>query len=835
MSRLSYTARDIAGITGAELVQASPSNPVITTLLTDSRRLVDPKGSLFIALVSERNDGHRYIPELYERGVRLFLVNSVPDTGSQMPDAGFLKVEDTLMALQMLAKHHREQFSIPVIGITGSNGKTVVKEWLYQLLSPDFNIVRSPKSYNSQVGVPLSVWKMSAENTLAIFEAGISQPGEMEHLAEIIHPTIGVFTNLGTAHDEHFTDHREKVEEKMRLFVNCERLVFCRDSQLIREALAADSKYARIHHVSWSRDAAADLHVTEAEKMARETIIRGIRNGTRVSVTIPFADDASVENAIHCWMVMIVMGYDQEEIERRMKNLTPIALRMEMKEAVNQCSLINDSYSSDISSLSIALDFLEQQNQRQPKTVILSDILQTGRLKEELYRELSELLNAHKISRIVGIGRDFMKHKDLFTIRGDFYLTTDQFLEQHPLSSFRDESILLKGARLFEFEKISQFLQQKAHETVMEINLDAMVHNMNHYRSLLKPGVKMMAMVKAFSYGSGSFEIANLLQFHHVHYLAVAYADEGVALRKAGVHLPIMVMSPEEHSLELLLKYNLEPEIYNLRILTLMEEVIRKSQTASQEMMNIHLKMDTGMHRLGFGLADLTALLERLAASDLFRVQSVFTHLAASEDARQDPFTHTQVKRFEEMCGTIAKNISASFLRHVLNSAGISRFPEYQFDMVRLGIGLYGVGWNDEDQSRLRNVSALRSVVTQIRQVPQGDSVGYNRSGVATRDSLIAVVPVGYADGLDRRLGNGRGVLYVKGKPAPVIGNICMDLTMIDITDLVNAGILVEEGDEVIVFDNLHPVSELAHAIGTIPYEVLSTLSGRVKRIYYHE
>jgi alanine racemase len=531
----------------------------------------------------------------------------------------------------------------------------------------------------------------------------------------------------------------------------------------------------------------------------------------------------------------------------RFPSLIPIAMRLELKEAINHCSLINDSYNSDINSLSIALDFLNQQNQQRNKSVILSDMLQTGRDKEELYQEISLMLDSRNISRIIGIGRDIMRYAGKFTMQKAFFTTTDEFLEHFPISSFQNETILLKGARLFEFEKISQALQQKAHETVMEINLDALIHNLNHFRSGLKPGTKTMAMVKAFSYGSGSFEIANVLQFHRVDYLAVAYADEGVELRKAGIHLPIMVMSPEEQSLDTLLKYNLEPEIYNLHILNLLESAIARNQTSIQQDVRIHIKLDTGMHRLGFAEEELAPLIEHLSNNPGLRVQSVFSHLAASEDPAEDEFTLKQISRFTEMSSRITSALSYPVLLHILNSAGITRFPQAHFDMVRLGIGLYGVGSSAAEQALLRNVSTLKSVVTQVKCIPAGDTIGYNRKGKAEQDTLIAIIPVGYADGLNRRLGNGRGNLYIHGIPAPIIGNICMDLTMLDITRHASPVTRhaspvashdnpeVREGDEVIIFGDQHPVTELAKEIGTIPYEVLTGISRRVKRIYYYE
>ncbi|MFH1160064.1 MAG: bifunctional UDP-N-acetylmuramoyl-tripeptide:D-alanyl-D-alanine ligase/alanine racemase [bacterium] len=851
MSVLQYNASEIARITDGEVISSAPADPAISELLIDSRRLANPEGTLFIALVSGRNDGHRYIRELAEKGVKCFLIsnlqlavgswqlagNIVIASAAKQRDPVFILVSDTLTALQQLAAHHRKQFGYPVIGITGSNGKTIVKEWLYQLLSPDFQVIRSPKSFNSQLGVPLSVWKMEPRYDLAIFEAGISQPGEMDRLEEIIRPTIGILTNIGPAHDEHFSGYEGKAEEKLKIFVHSDILIYRSDYRMIGDLLERSEKYTALKRFTWGSGERDDLMIKEIRKEQGHSCIRGLYQQKEIEITIPFTDEASVENAIHCWALTMVLGIPDpvSRITDRFPLLTSVAMRLELKEAINHCSLINDSYNSDINSLGIALDFLVQQNQHRKKTLILSDILQTGRSQEELYGTIARILAEKKIDRIIGIGPDISRNLHQFPMQKAFFETTDEFLNHFPLSSFRDETILLKGARLFGFERISQALQQKSHETVLEINLDALVHNLNFYKAKLKPGVKIMAMVKAFSYGSGSYEIANLLQFNHVDYLAVAYADEGVELRNAGISLPIMVMSPEEESIETLLNYNLEPEIYNHRILRMLEEAIDRNPTGSREAVPIHIKLDTGMHRLGFCPDELDALIERITGSHTIRVCSVFSHLAGSEDPNLDPFTGEQFRKFIEMSEKIRQAVGYPVLRHILNSAGISRFPEGQFEMVRLGIGLYGVGYDEVEQKRLRNVSTLRSVITQIKTIQAGETIGYNRIGKAYKDSLIAIVPVGYADGLDRKLGNGRGHLLVKGVRAPVIGNICMDLCMLDITQIVQSGTPVNEGELVIIFGDDFPVTELAKTLETIPYEILTSISRRVKRIYFHE
>ena len=849
MTQTKYTSSKIAQITNGKLITSGGKNPVIRDLMIDSRHQVEnPEESMFIALVSIRNDGHKYIRELVNRGVTCFLVSNLPDEvqGTSTGQPTFILVPDTLAALQKLAAFHRREFDYPVVAVTGSNGKTIVKEWLYQLLSPDFKVIRSPKSYNSQIGVPLSIWNMETQYNLAIIEAGISQPGEMEKLEEIIYPTIGIFTMIGPAHDELFSDDAEKVTEKLKLFRNAEILIYNSDYQVITDQLDRSPDLANLKTFTWGKRDTDDLRIQRIVKEENQTIIQGSIQEKEMEITIPFIDNASIDNAIHCWAFVQVQESRNSQlatrnsqlatrISLRFTSLTPVAMRLELKEAINSCSLINDSYNSDINSLSIALDLLMQQNQHKNKTLILSDILQTGRDQEEFYKEVARIVISREVDRIIGIGPELFRYQEMFPMKRVFYETTEDFLIQFPLSSFRDESILLKGARKFGFEQISQALQQKAHETILEINLQALVHNLNYFRAKLNPGVKIMAMVKAFSYGSGSFEIANLLQFHRVDYLAVAYTDEGVELRKAYITLPIMVMSPEDQSLDSLLAWNLEPEIYSLRILQMLEEAIERNYTSTQGIVRIHIKLDTGMHRLGFGPQDLDALIEVVKQNPRLHIQSIFSHLAASEAKGHDSFTTDQVNRFRKMSEAITRELDYPVLLHILNSAGISRFPAIQFDMVRSGIGLYGIGYNREEQKRLRNVTTLRTVIVQIKEVKRGETVGYNRAGKAGKDTTIAIVPVGYADGLNRKLGNRIGHMMVKGQPAPIIGNICMDLCMLDITEVLAAGKEVEEGDQVIVFGDQLPVSELAKILDTIPYEIMTGISRRVKRIYFYE
>ena len=827
---MNYTVSSITPIVNGTLFENGDSNLLIKILLIDSRKISNAETSLFFALIGERHDGHNYIYDLYENGIRNFVVSSIPQNLDRIAGSNFIFVKDTLIALQQLSAFHRQQFKIPIIGITGSNGKTIVKEWLYQLMREDKNIVRSPKSFNSQVGVPLSVWQISEEHSLGIFEAGISKPSEMKLLSNIIQPTIGIITNIGQAHDENFESQKQKVEEKLKLFLNSEVIIYCKDYTQIHNEIVNEEVFHETKTFTWSRKLRADLLIGRITKNDLDTEIQGVFKNDFIGIYIPFTDEASIENAIHCWTVMLYLGYENNVIAERMRYLSPIAMRLELNEGINNCSIINDSYNSDLSSLVIALDFLNQQKQHPKKTLVLSDILQSGQTDESLYKEVANLIHKKGISRLIGIGESISNQESQFNIEKSFYKSTNDFLQHFNNSFFRDETILLKGARAFGFEAISKVIQQKAHETVLEINLNSIVHNLNYYRSKLNANTKMMAMVKAFSYGSGSFEIANILQFHRVDYLCVAYADEGIELRKAGITLPIMVMNPEEQSYDSMIQYNLEPEIYSLRVLELFEASLKRSENKSFKSIPIHIKLDTGMHRLGFDENDLNELIVRIKNNKHILIKSIFSHLAASDEHEHDEFTWRQIKKFNLMYDAIKSHFSYPILKHILNSAGISRFPDAQFDLVRLGIGMYGIGVNQAEQVQLQNVSTLKTNISQIKNILANDTIGYSRKGVALADMQIATVPIGYADGLSRKLGNGNGKMIVKGKPAPIIGNVCMDMCMIDITN-----IHANENDEVIIFGDNYSIREVAKNADTIPYEILTNVSRRVKRIYFQE
>lgn len=832
-----YTITEAASILKGTLVLNENDNQTFRYLLTDSRQIGVAGESLFFAIKGDRHDGHLYINDLIRKGVKNFVVSDIPI--SQNKEVNFIVVENTLDALQQLASFHRKKFNLKTIGITGSNGKTIIKEWLYQLLQPDFNIIRSPKSFNSQTGVPLSVWQINNEHNLGIFEAGISTSGEMQKLEKIIEPEIGVFSNVGEAHSENFTSLDVKIQEKLLLFQHSKTLIYCKDYSGIHNAVMQSEYFKNgLKCFTWSRRIKSDLQIGRIEKQNNSSTIQGIFQQQFIRIEIPFTDDASIENAIHCWAMLLFLEIEQEIIAERMMLLSPVAMRLEMKQGINNCSIINDSYNSDLGSLQVALDFLNRFQQHNNtgvtntvlrKTVILSDILQSGRNEDQLYGEVAEMIHSKKIDRLIGIGPAISLHADLFKTDKAFFASTEKFIEQYSSGLFANEIILLKGARVYGFEHISRLLQQKGHETILEINLTSMIHNYNFYKAKLKPETKIMCMVKAFAYGSGSYEVANTLQFHRVDYLAVAYADEGIELRKNGITVPIMVMNPQEQSFDKMIEFHLEPEIYSFRIMSKFSESVKRNRTYNQNPFPIHLKMDTGMHRLGFEADDLNELAVRLKNSKHLKVESIFTHLAGTDEAALDFFTQEQFQRFRDMSDTLKRHFQHNVLEHVLNSSGISRFPEMQLSMVRLGIGLHGIGTPSE-QRQLLNVASLKSTISQIRNVRKGESVGYNRKAILDSDKVIATIGIGYADGINRKMGNGKVSFLVNGRFAPTVGNICMDMCMLDITNC-----QAREGDEVIIFGNGLPVAELAAKTETIPYEILSVISQRVKRIYFQE
>ena len=827
---MQYTSAKIAEIIAGRFLVNKNDTAATEHLLIDSRKLLFPSTTLFFAIPGPRRQGNAFVKDLYNKGVRNFIVDAsfkfVPE---DYTGANVITVANVLDALQKITAHHRAQFNIPVIGITGSNGKTIVKEWLYQLLHNDYTVVRSPKSYNSQIGVPLSIWQMNASHTLGIFEAGISMPHEMGRLQKIIQPTIGIITNIGQAHSEGFESITQKVQEKINLFDKAATVIYCKDEAIIDELLVQLQQNNNTALFSWGQNETATLCISTIQVQAFNTVIKAVFKKRKISISIPFTNDAAIKNAITCWCALLHFKVGDEIISERMLQLKPVEMRLELKEGINNCSVINDSYSADITSLSIALDFLQQQQQHPKRTVIISDILQSGKKNQQLYTEVADILQQKNIKRFIGIGSEISKYQDCFTSIPDkiFFKDTAEFIKQFSTLHFYNETILLKGARVFEFEQISHLLEQKSHQTVLEINLNAITQNLKAYQQQLNPGVKMMAMVKAFSYGSGSFEIANLLQFQKVDYLAVAYVDEGIELRKAGITLPIMVMNAEDATFDMLVQYNLEPELYSFGILNAFENYLQQSAITNYP---VHIKLDTGMHRLGFAATETEELCIKLKTSAQFKIQSVFSHLAASDNEVHDDFTKQQSAAFLKACKVLEKNISYPFIKHIANTAAIHRHKNLQLDMVRLGIGLYGVDANAIMQEQLKNVSTLKTTISQIKKVKKGESIGYSRKGIAEKDSTIATVRIGYADGYPRNLSNGIGKMWVKGKLVPVIGNVCMDMTMLDITTVDAA-----EGDDVIVFGEQLPVTDLAQWASTIAYEILTGISQRVKRVYFEE
>ena len=824
---MTYTIEKITTLIGAHRYGYNDSK--ITWILTDSRSLSFPEETLFFAISITRDNGHNYIPELYRRGVRNFVVEELPlNWQSLYQDANFLRVPHTIEALQRLAERHRDEYNIPIIGITGSNGKTMVKEWLYQLLSPSFIVTRSPRSYNSQTGVPLSVWLLDKKTQVALFEAGISQVGEMKALHDIIQPTIGILTNIGSAHQENFSSLEEKCREKLRLFHDSKVIVYPHDDTTISKCI--ESYNYKGVKLAWSlSDNSAAMYIKSIEKSGTLTTIQYIFNGLEGSYVLPFIDDASIKNSISCSVVALHLGLSPQIISQRMANIEPVAMRLEVKEGRNGCTLINDSYNSDINSLDIALDFMNRRpnHEGRRRTLILSDIYQSGKSPHNLYTTVYDMVSQRGVEKFIGIGPQIKENSDCINIKEKYFFNDCQsFIDSNTFRSMRNEVILLKGARMFHFDALTELLEQKVHETILEVNLNAVVANLNHYRSFLKSTTKLVCMVKADAYGSGAVEVAKTLQEHRVDYLAVAVADEGVTLRKSGITSNIMVMNPEMTAFKNIFDYKLEPEVYSFRLMYALIKAARKEGITNYP---VHIKLDTGMHRLGFDpIKDMDKLIEILKNQNAIIPKSVFSHFVGSDSDDFDNFSAHQFDLFIKASDKLQNAFSHKILRHMDNSAGIEHFPERQLDMCRLGLGLYGI--DSRDNSILNVVSTLKTTILQIHKVPKEETVGYSRKGILSRDSVIGAIPIGYADGLNRKLGQGRCYCLVNGKKAPYIGNICMDVAMIDLTD-----IDCKEGDIVEIFGNNLPVTVLSEALDTIPYEVLTSISNRVKRIYFQD
>lgn len=801
-------------ITAGKILRLANDAEVVS-LHIDSRKAIGSEGSLFFAIRGEHHDGHKFISSLYNKGVRQFIIERVPENLDELKEANILLVNTSIGALQSIVSHHRATLNVPVIGITGSNGKTIVKEWLFQLLSGDYKIAKNPGSYNSQLGVPISVWQLHRHHELGIFEAGISMPGEMEKLAAIIQPTIGVFTNIGSAHDEGFANQEQKVDEKLKLFNSCKIVIYCKDHQAIDKAIQQSGLSA----LSWGTSSRSGIQV----RPANEKFIISFK-GTSFELLLPFKDKASVENCFHCIALLIHLGYKMNEIQERVRFLQSVPMRLELKEGINQSHVIDDTYNNDLAGLQISLEFLSSQHQKNKKRLILSDILESGLNDEELVKQIAALVASNNVHGFIGIGKTLSAHRKYFPDRSTFYSTTEEFLSHFNWDSIQQEIILVKGARIFQFEKIVARLQRKVHGTIMEIDLGAIIHNLNFFKARLKPSTKVMVMVKAFAYGSGSTEIANLLQYHKVDYLGVAYADEGIELRKNNITLPVMVMNPTEESFGSLLQFKLEPEIYNFKILrSYINFLGGRSAT-------IHIKLDTGMHRLGFEASETDELIKMLSVNPTLKLASIFSHMAGADDSIHDEFSKDQAQRFQKIADQISNAIGYKPLYHILNSPGILRLPEFQFDMVRLGIGLYGVDPTADQTEGLKPVATLKTVISQVKHIKAGETIGYGRRGKAEKSTTIATIAIGYADGFSRAFSRGAGKVLINGQLAPVIGNVCMDMTMADVSN-----IQVQEGDEVIIFGNGLPIQRVADSIGTIPYEILTNTSERVKRVFVAE
>ncbi|WP_416867900.1 MAG: bifunctional UDP-N-acetylmuramoyl-tripeptide:D-alanyl-D-alanine ligase/alanine racemase [Imperialibacter sp.] len=798
-------------------ISGADTPSAVLSLSLDSRKVFPGEGAVYFAIKGPNHDGHSFLWEAYQKGWRLFVVESLPKDTERFESASFFLTSDSLQTLQDLAAAHRSQFSLPVVAITGSNGKTIVKEYLYQLLASSVSVVKSPKSWNSQVGVPLSVWPLAEHHEAGIFEAGISQPDEMAHLKNIIQPTIGIISNIGPAHDALFTSREQKLVEKMKLFEGCKKLIYCTDHFAIDRFLSGNV-LPGVARIGWGQGKGAKYAVSTVGSKLKLAWEMG-----EVEIDLPFTDDKSVENLCHAVVTALEMGINPSSLARQVSVLSAIPMRLSLKEGVFGSRLVDDSYNNDFQGLEAALDLAITHSHGKPISVVLSDILQAGENEKELYQHVNDMLMSKGVSKLVAIGPTIFAYGDAFRMACETYVSTEAFLEQVKEKQFAGQTVLIKGARSFRFEEIVKKLQAKVHRTVLEVNLEALQHNFQFYKSILEPRVKTMVMLKAFAYGSGSGEIGRTLQYLKADYVAVAYPDEGVLLREQGVHLPVMVMNAPEESFDKLPAYSLEPEIFSLsQLQNYGEWSLGKSGVPP-----IHIKVDTGMHRLGFVADEIEAIAEVLDRYPNIKVASIFSHLAGSENSAFDDFTHVQAKTFLDCYEQLSQHLGYKPIRHLVNTAGISRFKSYQFDMVRVGIGLHGIESTEEKQGQLTVVARLKTVVSQVRRLAAGQTVGYSRAGKTNKDTDVATIAIGYADGYPRSLGNGKGKVLIKEQLLPTIGSVCMDMTMVDVT-----GVDVREGDEVVVFGEHPSANQVAEWAGTIPYEILTSVSERVKREY---
>lgn len=807
---MNYTLKQISKIVGGCLVGNGDLR--VNGIVTDSRGAGLGIGKMFVALKGDNHDGHKYIADLQQVGVSAFLVDHYDDTiVGDHECVGFVVVENTLKALHILAEYHRKSFKSKVIAVTGSNGKTIVKEWLAQLCPDSYKLFRSPRSYNSQVGVPLSLLMADGDEDFVVIEAGISKPGEMAILERMIKPDVGVITNIGDAHSENFQSSDQKLSEKLKLFKECKTIIFNEDNDILSVAVNSTFSNRNILRIS-----------------VKKSIIR-TNDLSEIKVDLsdlPFADEASKENALVAIATLFSVGVSAQNYSANLKKLQPVAMRLELKEGIGNCKIINDTYNSDINSLRLALGYMNSVAAGQASILILSDIFQSGYAERELYSKVAKMLCEAGVKQLIGIGEGLIRNADLFECEKEFFVSTSAFIATFDRHKFHDKTILIKGSRVYQFEKISRVLEKKIHTTVLEVNLDAMSHNLNYLRSLLKHNTKVMAMVKGFSYGMGGYEVSAMLENQRVDYLAVAYADEGITLREAGIKIPIVVLNADSQSFAQMITYRLEPEIYSLKSL---DQFIAEVDRFGEDGYPIHIKLDTGMHRFGFEQQDIDLMLDKIKGTNRVSVTSVFSHLSVAESADNNDVTFRQIANFDMLSqGILDAFPDKKILRHIANSAAIERFQLANFDMVRLGIGLYGI--SAVEDANLLNVSVLKSHIVQLREVDAGEYVGYGRKGLVAKKSIIATVAIGYADGLDRRLSCGRWKINVGGVLAPIVGNVCMDTCMIDVT-----GLDAKEGDEVEVFGELNTVSNMATVLDTISYEVMTGISARVKRVFLKE
>ncbi|GMQ25572.1 bifunctional UDP-N-acetylmuramoyl-tripeptide:D-alanyl-D-alanine ligase/alanine racemase [Algoriphagus sp. oki45] len=815
-------AEVVLKITGGKLLGVSDGS-ALSQISIDSRQILQPSNTIFIALRGAKADGADYIPSLIQQGVRYFLVHEDFEPSEEMlSHAVFLQVKDTKVALQQLAAFQRSLFTAPVLSITGSNGKTITKEWLGQLLSQQFSVAKSPKSYNSQVGVPLSVFGIHPYHQVALLEAGISKVGEMATLEKIIRPDLGIFTNIGSAHEEGFSNLKEKIREKLILFQSSKFLIYCRDQELLSMQIEKDVDPSKL--ISWSQEKDADFRISYKKGDHRTRVVFVKKDLSTYTFQVPFSDQASLENATHALVAALTLGEDPKSIQQGLDQLRQVDMRLTLKPGINDCLLIDDTYNNDLAGLKVALEFMSQQRPKRQKVLILSDLLQQGS-PEKIYAEVTDLVRSYRIDRILAVGQEIKRLTDLFPQQSELFQSTEELIESLPLTSFQNDLILVTGARDFALERIVNRLQQRIHGTTLEINLNALTHNFNFYKRQLKPGTRVMVMVKAFAYGGGATEIANHLQTLGADYLAVAFTDEGVTLRNQGIRLPIMVLNPVEESFDLLREYQLEPVVFSPSFFKKLG--IYASNHNIQ--IPIHLDLDTGMHRLGFEIQHLQELKTLIGTYPELRIASLYTHLVGADEEAHHVFSIDQLEQFMKMKKEIESILTYRPLIHALNSAGIIRFPEYQMDMVRLGIGLYGVEVTGKHHHELKAVSTLKTTISQIKTLAPGSTVGYSRRGQLPNGGTIATLAIGYADGFDRRFSMGKGYVLIKGEKAPVIGNVCMDMTMVDISQIPE----VREGEQAIIYGEGIPLRDLADRIGTIPYELLTNISSRVKRVYY--